>query len=109
MIRKLTIAAASLLIAAGAAYADPLDGNWRTASGETAQISGGSIVLKTGKHAGKRIGNLSPSGNGRYSGTITDPANDKTYTGSAKLSGKSLRMQGCVAKVLCRSQTWTKL
>lgn len=109
MIRKLTIAAASLLLAAGTAYADPLDGNWRTQSGETAAISGGSIVLKTGKYAGKRIGSMKAAGGGRYTGTITDPANDKTYTGSAKISGKTMRMQGCVAKVLCRSQTWTKL
>lgn len=109
MIRKLTLAAAAVLLAAGTAYADPLDGNWRTASGETATISGGAITLKSGKYAGKRIGNLKATGGGKYSGTITDPADDKTYSGSAKLSGSSLRMTGCALKVFCKSQTWKKM
>lgn len=109
MIRRFSMAAAALLLAAATAHADPIDGNWRTASGETASISGGTIVLKTGKHAGKRIGNLRPSGNGRYTGTITDPADDKTYSGSARLSGSTLRMTGCALKVFCRSQTWRKM
>jgi len=53
--RRLSLVAAALLMATGAAYADPIEGNWKTASGETAAISGGgsfSIVLKTGKYAG---------------------------------------------------------
>lgn len=86
-------------------------GNWRTASGETAQISkcGGSfcIKLKTGEYAGKQIGKMKANGK-RYVGSITDPTNDKTYSGSATISGSSMKMKGCVAKVLCRSQTWTK-
>lgn len=109
MKRKLFLGAAALLLAAGPALADPLDGNWRTASGETAAISGGAITLKTGKHAGKRIGNLKATGGGKYAGTITDPADDKTYAGSAKLSGTSLRMTGCAMKVFCKTQTWKKM
>ena len=66
------------------------------------------VTLKTGKHAGKQIGKLSGKGNS-YSGEITDPANDKTYSGSGTVSGNSLSMKGCVLKVLCKSQTWTRL
>ncbi len=40
---------------------------------------------------------------------ITDPAAEKTYSGAGKVSGNSLRMQGCVMKILCKSQTWTRL
>ena len=109
MIRKLSLAAAALLFAAGTAYADPIDGNWTTASGETASISGGSIVLKTGKYAGKRIGSMKATGGGKYAGSITDPADDKTYAGSAKISGKSMRMTGCAMKVFCKTQTWKKM
>lgn len=109
MTRRLTLTAAAFLFVAGTAYADPIDGNWRTASGETASIAGGAITLKTGKHAGKRIGNMKATGGGKYSGTITDPADDKTYSGSAKLSGSSLRMTGCAMKVFCKSQTWKKM
>ncbi len=44
-----------------------------------------------------------------YSGSITDPAADKTYSGSGAVSGNSLKMKGCVLKVLCKSQTWSRL
>lgn len=105
--------AAALFVVPGAALAtEPIEGSWKTASGETAVIAkcGGSfcITLKTGKHAGKRIGKLDGAG-ADYSGSITDPAADKTYSGSGAVSGNSLKMKGCVLKVLCKSQTWSRL
>jgi uncharacterized protein (DUF2147 family) len=105
--------AAALLIAPGAALAgEPIEGNWKTASGETAVIAkcGGSfcITLKTGTFSGRRIGTLEGAG-ADYSGEITDPAVDKTYSGSGSVSGNSLKMKGCVLKVLCKSQIWSRL
>lgn len=107
------IVAAALLAAPGIALAaEPIEGNWKTPSGATAAIAkcGGSfcITLKTGKHAGKRIGKLDGAG-ADYSGSITDPETDKTYSGSGAVNGNSLRMKGCVLAVLCKSQTWTRL
>lgn len=107
------IVAAALLAAPSIALAaEPIEGNWKTASGATAAIAkcGGSycITLKTGKHAGKRIGKLDGTG-ADYSGSITDPETDKTYSGSGAVNGNSLRMKGCVLAVLCKSQTWTRL
>jgi uncharacterized protein (DUF2147 family) len=112
MIRTLILSGA-LMFAAGAASADePIVGNWKTAAGDTAQIAscGGSycIVLKSGRYAGKKIGILAGSGV-TYTGQITDPANDKTYSGSGNIFGNSLKMKGCVLNVLCKSQTWTRL
>ena len=114
MFRKLSMAVAALTLMAGAAYADPIEGNWKTQSGETAAIGncGGAfcITLKTGKHAGKQIGKMSASGEGSYAGSITDPADDKTYKGKAKLNGGSMKMSGCVfGGLICKSQNWTKL
>ncbi|MGL4488088.1 MAG: DUF2147 domain-containing protein [Rhizobiaceae bacterium] len=112
MLRKLITAAAISALLNGSAFAeDMIVGNWKTQSGETAAISGGgsfSIVLKTGKYAGKNIGSMSGS-NGKYSGTITDPADDKKYSGSARVSGSSMKMKGCALKVFCKTQTWTKM
>ena len=68
MFRKLSLAVAATLIMAGAAWADPIEGNWKTASGATAAISGSgsfSITLKTGKHAGKTIGSFKSTGEGK--------------------------------------------
>lgn len=109
---KTWMAAALLVVPGMALAAEPIEGTWKTASGETAAIArcGGSfcITLKTGKFAGKRIGRLEGAG-ADYTGSITDPAADKTYSGSGSVSGHSLKMKGCVLKVLCKSQTWSRL
>ena len=113
MKRILGLTAAAVLLSAGAAFADPIEGNWKTASGETAVIApcGGEfcIKLKSGKHAGKQIGKFGVNGANSYKGSITDPAEDKTYSGSGKIAGKSLTMKGCVAAIFCRSEIWSKL
>jgi uncharacterized protein (DUF2147 family) len=113
MFRRLSMALAATMLLAGAAFADPIEGNWKTQSGETAAIGGCGggfcITLKTGKHSGKQIGKLSASG-GNYTGQITDPATDKTYKGKASISGSSMKMSGCVlGGLICKNQTWTKL
>lgn len=110
--RSIIIAAALALSAMTAQAAEPIEGNWKTASGATAEIApcGGNfcVTLKSGKHSGKQIGQMSGSGDS-YKGTITDPEADKTYSGSGTVSGNSLKMKGCVLAVLCKSQTWTRL
>lgn len=108
-----SIFAASLMLAGSSfALADQIQGNWKTQSGETAAISkcGGSfcIQLKTGKYAGKKIGKLKAAG-AKYTGTVTDPADDKQYSGSATVSGSNMKMTGCALKVFCKTQTWKKL
>ena len=112
MMRRLMLVAALALAATGARAAEPIEGNWKTASGETAVIgkcgTAYCVTLKTGKHSGKQIGKLSGK-DGEYSGEITDPAEDKTYSGSGSVNGNSLKMKGCVLAILCKSQTWTRL
>ncbi|WP_040676911.1 DUF2147 domain-containing protein [Nitratireductor pacificus] len=114
MLGKLFLSSAALLLAGGVAMADPIEGNWKTESGATAQIvpCGGSycITLKTGQHAGKKIGTFQSAGGSQYKGKITDPANDKTYSGKGTLSGNSLKMGGCVlGGLICRNQTWSRI
>lgn len=113
MTRIFTLAA-GLLLSATFAHADPIEGNWRTKSGATAAIAscGGAfcIVLKSGKHAGKKIGTFSTSGENAYAGEITDPTNDKTYSGKASLSGNNLKLGGCVlGGLICRNENWSRL
>lgn len=110
--RAILLAATLVLAAASVQAAEPIVGNWKTASGATAEIApcGGSfcVTLKSGKHSGKQIGKMAGNG-GNYKGTITDPEADKTYSGSGSVSGNSLQMKGCVMSVFCKSQTWTRL
>jgi uncharacterized protein (DUF2147 family) len=112
MFRTLTLAAAATVMLTSAAIADPIVGNWKVDSGAIAQIAGSggnfTITLRSGDHTGKQIGQFQAAGNGKYKGRITDPANDRTYTGNATLSGNSLAMQGCVAAVFCRTQNWQR-
>lgn len=107
---RIALALAAGLIAT-AAHAAPIEGNWRTQEGSNARISscGGSYCIKltSGKHAGKRIGRVSGSGS-KYSGEVTNPNDGKTYSGSATVSGNTLKLRGCVARVLCRTQTWAR-
>lgn len=111
--QKITIAlaAASLFAASGAASAASIEGQWRTASGATARIAAcGNAYCTTilsGEHKGKQIGRMAGSGNS-YSGQITDPSNGKTYSGTAQVSGNSMKLTGCALKIFCRSQTWTR-
>ena len=111
-LKTLSLAAGIVAASATLALADPILGNWKTQSGETAAIAkcGGSycITLKTGKYAGKRIGKMKGA-SGTYDGSITDPADDKKYSGSAKVSGKSMKLKGCALKVFCKTQSWKKI
>ncbi|GGD12968.1 DUF2147 domain-containing protein [Aureimonas glaciei] len=103
--------AALLLAVAGAQAAEPVVGKWKTASGETASIAacGGAycITLLTGESKGRQIGKMSGSGE-KYSGEITDPKADKTYAGSATVTGASMKLTGCALKIFCKSQTWSR-
>lgn len=112
--RNALLAAAVTLgmgLATTLAYAEPILGDWKTQSGETAGIAkcGGSfcIKLKTGKYSGKSIGRMKGA-NGSYKGSIVDPADDKKYNGTIKISGSTMKMKGCVVWPLCKTQTWKK-
>ncbi len=105
---------AAMLMASASAYADGIEGRWRTDSGTTAQIAtcgeAFCITLKDGKFKGKQIGRMTAGGDNRYSGKITDPETDKTYSGKATLSGNALSMKGCVlGGLICKGQNWKRL
>lgn len=110
--KHIVIAAGVLLagiLSAGAA--EPVVGNWTTASGERATIAACGnaycITLASGQFQGRQIGRMSGSG-GTYEGEITDPAADRTYSGRASVRGSSMELTGCALRVFCRTQTWTK-
>ncbi|TDR93202.1 DUF2147 domain-containing protein [Enterovirga rhinocerotis] len=103
----------ALFGAVPAVAADPILGSWRNAAGWRAVVRPCSgqlcITLRSGPHAGTRIGNVTASGDGRYSGTVVDPATGRAYRGWATLSGRTVQLTGCLAgTAACRTETWTR-
>lgn len=92
--------------------AEPIEGKWKTENGDTAEIStcgdAYCINLKTGKYAGKQIGKVDGHST-EYTGEVTDPSDNKTYSGSAKINGDWLKLKGCVLSIFCKSQTWRRM
>ncbi|MCR9158958.1 MAG: DUF2147 domain-containing protein [Rhodobacteraceae bacterium] len=126
---KLMTLAASFVLAASAAFADPVEGTWKTQPGDdgnfglvTISTCGADIcgVLGQGYDAsGKKIASpnigkqmiwgMKSAGNGAYKGgKIWAPDRDKTYNSKMTLSGNQLKVEGCVLGI-CRGQTWTRV
>jgi uncharacterized protein (DUF2147 family) len=58
---------------------------------------------------GVPIFTMQPAGPNKWEGEIYNAENGKTYSGSVTLTGpNTLNIRGCVAKVLCGSQDWTR-
>ncbi len=110
---------------AGAAFAEPAAGTWKTEVGETGGFlhvdiapCGSSLcgtITKVVNNdnqtiVGRQIiWDMGTDGNGKYSGgKIWAPDTDKTYRSKLRLSGNTLKVSGCVGPI-CRSQNWTRL
>ena len=112
-----TILAAALVAASfsgaaltttGAFAAEPIVGTWKRSNGTMIRYSGsGSRFCGTvlnGKYKGKSIGCMSGKGKS-YRGKVNKLDEGKTYTGKATVSGNSMKLAGCVARILCKSET----
>lgn len=108
---KILLVAAMIFSATPSNSAEDIVGNWKTPSGALANIASCGVnycvTLKSGKYAGRQIGKLGPASGG-YKGELTDPQADKTYSGSATVSGAEMKLKGCMMAVLCKTQTWTR-
>ncbi len=131
--KTFTLAAALATLAATALAADPVDGLWKTAPGDTGgylhvTISEcGSAICGTidtafdadgneqleYENLGKQIiWDMVPEGSGSYdNGKIWAPDRDKTYNSKMTLDGQNkLTVKGCVAGgLICRGQVWTRV
>lgn len=110
--RTFLISAAFLALAAtGAQAQEPILGKWRAPGGGIVEVTscGGSFCAQviSGRHKGKSAGRMSGN-DGTYRGTVTDPRDDRSYSGNAAVTGDVLKLQGCALKVFCKTQTWTR-
>ena len=112
MFKPFALAAALAALCAPAFAAEPIVGTWRLSNGETVDYKPCGTkfcsTVNTGTFKGKTVGTVEGSG-ASYTGTVVDPSSDKSYEGRVEISGDKLVLTGCVAKVFCRSQTWTRV
>lgn len=111
------------------AFADPVEGLWRTEpdDGSYAYIRiapcGDALcgtIARTFYENGTEYDsenkglviarNMVAKGGGKYEGNVYRPSNGKTYIGKMQLSGNTLVLKGCVAGgLICAAQNWTRL
>jgi uncharacterized protein (DUF2147 family) len=128
--KKLIVLVAMTLMA-DAAYADPVEGVWKTKPDDNgkygyveitpcgAKLCG--VLIKafdsTGAatasdNIGKQIvWDMVPAGDGSYSkGKVWAPDRDKTYNSKMALSGDKLAVSGCVlGGIICRASDWMRV
>ena len=132
MIRPAILAALAAGFACSPARAADPSGTWLTETGTSrvriTPCGGGfcgSIVSAPGKGldaknpdpalrgrsvVGIQILNAPQADGAGFSGSLYNPNDGKTYSGSLRLTGpNSLEVAGCVMSVFCKRQTWTRV
>ena len=126
--KRFALALAGLVISAGAALADPVEGVWKTEvdDGAYAHIQMApcgaaycGVIAKTfnasGEYLSENIGkklviDMVPNGDGSYAGSVWRPSNNKIYIGKMTLNGNKLKLKGCVADgLICSGQNWVRV
>lgn len=137
--QTMPLAALLLLFAAPAAAADPsgmwltADGEARVQIGNCGQAYCGKIVWlkepndpetrkpkldKFNKDAAQRarpivglqiISGMQPSGANLWKGSLYNPEDGNTFTGSLAMQGADqMKLEGCVLAIFCRSEMWKR-
>ena len=127
--KRIAITAAALLALAAPAFADPLEGMWRTAQDDNGnsgliQVApcGNALcgtLVKSFDASGNDMASANigrqiisqtvASGGGEYRGKIYSPDRDKTYSSKLQLSGDTLSVSGCVIGICRDGGTWKKV
>ncbi|MCE4224167.1 DUF2147 domain-containing protein [Methylobacterium sp. C25] len=85
-------------------------GTLASTSGSGLDVNNPDPALKSRKLVGVQILTATtPTGDG-FGGSLYNPNDGKTYSGSLTPKGAvRLSVSGCVLRVLCKSQTWTRV
>jgi uncharacterized protein (DUF2147 family) len=124
---KILSLAAGLILAAGAALADPVEGVWKTEvdDGAYAHVTISpcgpaicGVISRTfnaqgeynSENKGKQlVWDMQAGGNGNYAnGKIWQPSTGKVFKSKMALSGNTLNVSGCVGP-FCKKQTWSRV
>ncbi len=127
---KLTAIVSALLLLAAPAFADPVEGLWKTKPddngnfghvqiapcadrfcGVLVEAFDGSGAVMASENIGKQIiWDMVAQGDGYYdSGKVWSPDRDKTYKSNMQLTGDSLAVKGCVLGICRDGGTWVRV
>ena len=128
---KTILGAMAMLVWAGAALADPVEGMWSTKPddngnfgyvqiapcgpafcGTLVQSFDGTGAKMASDNIGKQIvWDMVAIGDGAYeSGKVWAPDRDKTYNATMQMSGTTLSVSGCVmGGLICRASEWSRV
>lgn len=126
--KRVLLAVAALVVSAGAALADPLEGMWQTAPDDNGNRGlirveqcgtalCGTLVQAFGPdgnsvdspNVGRQIiSETRPDGQGGYRGKVYSPDRDKTYNSRLTLAGDTLSVSGCVLGICRDGGTWRR-
>ena len=127
---KFTAILTSLVLLAAPAFADPVEGLWKTKPddngnfghvriapcadrfcGVLVEAFDSSGAVKASDNIGKQIiWDMIAEGDGYYDGgKIWSPDRDKTYKSNMQLTGDSLAVKGCVLGICRDGGTWVRV
>lgn len=52
---------------------------------------------------------MKAAGEGEWTGAIYNPDDGKTYSGTVKLNGGTMKVQGCVLQLFCKTNTFVRV
>jgi len=111
-ISKTILAGAFLLGSTVMAFADPIEGMWKTGDDVLLQISkcGGEfcVDVRDGEYVGKRSGKLAAKGNKMYEGTLKQFSTGLSFTGVATLKGNSMDLVAKKFGITVKRDNWVR-
>ncbi len=128
--RNLGLISVFAIALAAPAFADPVEGIWKTAKDDNGNFGHIKISMCGDKvcgvliksfdssgapleseNIGKRIiWNMVPEGDGYYdSGKVWAPDRDKTYSSKMTMNGNKLTIKGCVFGICRNGGTWVRV
>jgi uncharacterized protein (DUF2147 family) len=106
------LAGAFVLGSSAFAFADPIEGMWKTGDDVLLKISkcGGDFCVDVadGDYVGKRSGKLSTSGSNTYQGTLKQFSTGISFTGTATLNGNSMNLVAKKFGVTVKTDNWAR-
>ena len=52
---------------------------------------------------------MKPAGDAKWQGAIYNPDDGRTYSATVKLNGDTMKVQGCVASVFCKTNNFVRI